>query len=429
MSEVLRHRITGWSQARLMDLCDAVDYGYTASASSMPEGPRFLRITDIVPGFVNWNKVPFCKISQSGLERYRLVDGDIVVARTGATTGVSAYISDPPDAVFASYLVRLKINKAADARFVYYFLKSPSFWTYMGGVLGDKSAQPNASAATITQARIAFPALSEQRAIAAVLACLDEKIDLNRRANQTLGAIACAIFKSWFVDFDPMREGHPLFPPTLQTSRLGLIPAGWRVDSLLEQADLLSGGTPKTSEPEYWGGEIPWASAGDVSQCSEVFLVETQRAITRRGLEESATQIIPSWSTVVIARGATTGRHVMFGEPMAMNQTCYALRSKFGADLALYCQTGNIIGELVHASHGSVFDTITTRTFHAHAAVLPDRDVLIAFDRKVRPFFELILCNQKESLTLAALRDALLPKLLSGEIRVKQAEKIVGEVM
>lgn len=309
-----------------------------------------------------------------------------------------------------------------DLKYFYYLAK------YIGlNHLKDGTSNPSLSRESFYLQLLPFPSLREQHEIARIMTDLDRKIDLNIHMNQTLEAMARAIFKSWFVDFDPVKEGHPLFPATLAASRLSSIPESWRIGSLLEQADLMSGGTPKTSAPEYWDGEIPWASAGDVSQCGEVFLIRTQRSITSRGLEESSTQVIPPWSTVVVARGATTGRHVMFGAPIAMNQTCYALRSKFGADAALYCQIGNLISKIVHASHGSVFDTITTRTFQTHAAVLPDQDVLLAFDNKVRPLFELILCNQQESLTLAALRDTLLPKLLSGEIRVKQAEKIVGE--
>ena len=122
---------------------------------------------------------------------------------------------------------------------------------------------------------------------------------------------------------------------------------------------------PFADIPAYWNGDVPWASAKDVSQCGEAFLVSTERTITKKGVEESSTKIIPANATVVVARGATTGRLTMFGHSMAMNQTCYGLRSKVGAPFALYCNVRYFIERLVQGGHGSIFDTITTSTFEA----------------------------------------------------------------
>ena len=265
---------------------------------------------------------------------------------------------------------------------------------------------------------LTLPPIAEQRAIAHVLGALDDKIELNRRMNETLEAIARALFKSWFVDFDPVRakpEGRDpglpkpladLFPDSFENSEFGQIPKGWGVGAILTQARLLSGGTPRTDRPDYWDGDVPWASAKDVSQSGQAFLVATERTITREGLEGSATQLIPARSTVVVARGATTGRMVMFGHDMAMNQTCYALDSLTGTPFAL----------------GSVFNTITTSTFSSSRVVLPPRQVLEAFERLVSPEFGRILAGIKGCVSLSALRDTLLPKLISGELRVKDRE-------
>ena len=124
---------------------------------------------------------------------------------------------------------------------------------------------------------------------------------------------------------------------------------------------------------EYWGGSIAWASAKDVSQCSDPFLISTERLITERGLEESSTRIIPKLATVVVARGATTGRFCMFGHEMAMNQTCYTLDSTEQRPFWLNCAFSNVIDALVHAGHGSVFNTITTTTIEgARVIVAPE---------------------------------------------------------
>ena len=195
-----------WISLTLADACSAIDYGLTASASTQRSGPRFLRITDIVSGQIDWTSVPYVAVDGRTSEKYRLHSGDIVVARTGASTGASAYIKDPPRAVFASYLVRLQAKPDFSARFLAYFLKSEAFWQFIRGVLGDKSAQPNASASTMTAAPLRAPRdKAEQCAIAHILGMLDDKIELNRRMNATLEAMARALFRSWFVDFDPVR--------------------------------------------------------------------------------------------------------------------------------------------------------------------------------------------------------------------------------
>ncbi len=276
-----------------------------------------------------------------------------------------------------------------------------------------------------------LPPLPEQKAIATVLGALDDKIELNRRMNMTLESMARALFQSWFVDFDPVRAKRDgsqpigldpdtavLFSASFSDSALGHIPKGWETGPILRQADLLSGGTPKTDVPAYWNGDISWASAKDISQCGETFLVDTERTITKQGVEKSSTKIIPAYSTVVVARGATTGRLTMLGHAMAMNQTCYALRSKVDAPFALYCNARHFIERLVQGGHGSIFDTITTSTFDATDVLLAPTEVLLAFDRQVTPLFRQIHANLHQSRTLTTLRDTLLPKLLSGEIRL-----------
>jgi type I restriction enzyme S subunit len=302
------------------------------------------------------------------------------------------------------------------------------------------STFPNVSADQL--AGLWWPPLeeNEQRAIAHILGTLDDKIELNRRMSETLEAMARALFKSWFVDFDPVRakaEGRDLglpapladlFPDSFEHSELGEIPTGWGTGSILDRATLLSGGTPKTDRADYWEGDIPWASAKDVSQCGQVFLVATERTISDKGLEESATQLIPAFSTVVVARGATTGRMALLGHRMAMNQTCYALTSSRRTPFALNCQLRQGIDELVRAAHGSVFDTITTSTFTSARFVLSPGPLVDAFEKLASPLFWRVLKASEQSRTLGTLRETLLPKLISGELRVRDADRAAGGV-
>ena len=154
-----------WCDCTLADACRSIDYGFTATAANQEVGPRFLRITDIVSGHINWNSVPYVTADAESTAKYKLHDGDIVLARTGASTGVSAFVKNPPPAVFASYLVRLQAKPEFDPRFLAYYLKSDDFWAFIHGVLGDKSAQPNASASTMTKAPLRAPRKKDEQRV------------------------------------------------------------------------------------------------------------------------------------------------------------------------------------------------------------------------------------------------------------------------
>ena len=329
---------------------------------------------------------------------------------------------------------------------------------------------------------VPLPPLPEQRAIAHILGTLDDKIELNRRMNETLEEMARALFKSWFVDFLPVRAkqrartpacvrrtgrqtGDPvrakaalitpppggsdwtveraraylpaarglaqaglagmdasiadLFPDRLVDSELGPIPEGWEVGVLDDAIELLSGGTPRTSVASYWGGDIPWYTAKDAPSLSDVFVLDTERTITQAGVENSATNILPFGTTIITARG-TVGRLACLGVPMAMNQTCYGIRGARGyPNFFTYWNVRRTVDELQSRTHGTIFDTITRQTFKLVETALPPAELAEAFELTVTPVMGRILCNLLESRTLATLRDALLPKLVSGEVRIR----------
>ena len=406
-----------WPKLKVADLCESIDYGYTASATYTPTGPRFLRITDIASGHIDWNDVPFCEISVKDKPKFKLNSGDIVIARTGATTGASAYISETPDAVFASYLVRLKIGNKANPQFLAYFLKSPQYWSYVQGVLGDKSAQPNASAKTLTQASLSLPPLDQQRAIARILGSLDNKIELNRRTNETLQAMAHSTFKSWFVDFDPVHakaEGRlpagmdadtaALFPSSFEDFPLGKLPKGWR-DGRLDEMILLQRGfdlPTSTRTP----GPYPVLSASGPSGTHAEFRVK--------------------------GPGITTGRSGLLGKVFFVHQDFWPLNTslwvkEFRRAGPLY--TYHLLRDLNFDAFnaGSAVPTLNRNHVLGLLVVIPPAGVVNEFESLAALLFNRSHQSEQESDTLAMVRDALLPKLISGEIRIKDAEQIVGE--
>ncbi len=326
----------------------------------------------------------------------------VVTGRYG-TLGRVFYLAEPFWPLNTTLFVR--DFKGNDPRFVSYLLKTVDFLAY-----SDKAAVPGVNRNHLHEAMVPLAPLAEQRRIAEILGALDDKIELNRRMSETLETTARELFQSWFARSDPTGDGSD---------------GGPTHGTLLDVAQLLSGGTPKTDRPDYWGGGILWASAKDVSQCLGPFLIDTERQITGQGLAESPTQLIPALSTVVVARGATTGRQAILGEAMAMNQTCYALVTRDGTPFWLYLQLQDVMGDLVNSAHGSVFDTITTATFASATFPLPSEPRRRAFEHVAAPHFWRLLACTREMATLSALRDALLPRLISGELRIGDAEPAV----
>lgn len=179
----------GWNVRELREV-SAINYGYTESASEKPIGPKFLRITDIQNDHVDWDAVPYCKINPNELPKYRLAEGDIVFARTGATTGKSFLVAEPPTAVFASYLIRLRVkDEILLPEFVYLFFQTDKYWrSIQEGSTG--SAQGGFNATKLGALSIPFPPISEQKRIIAQFREFKSEIErLVANCHQQLSAL------------------------------------------------------------------------------------------------------------------------------------------------------------------------------------------------------------------------------------------------
>ncbi len=400
-----------WKKVKLVDICQKISYGYTASATDDPVGPKFLRITDIRHGYIDWEQVPYCEISALEKEKYQLNIGDICVARTGASTGVSTVIKHEVDAVFASYLIRFQVDRqVADPFFVGYVLQSQLFKNHVTGILGG-SAQPNANAKQFGSFIFLLPPLPVQRRIAQILGRLDDKIEVNRRINRTLEAMARALYRHWFVDFGPFQDGK------FVESELGLIPKGWEVSTIGTESKVVSGGTPSTKVAEYWeDGDIYWATPTDMTSLYAPVIFDTKRKITQLGLKNSSAKLLPPGSVLVTSR-ATLGVAAINYVPMSTNQ---GFKSMIPGDrvtaayLWLYVQHNQ--DEIHNRASGTTFMEINSRNFKALPILVPPIEIMRAFDRIVSKYFDQIYALEQETVQLAETRDYLLPKLLSGEV-------------
>lgn len=383
------------------------------------------------------------ELSESELEKSLLQPGDLLFARRSLIAkgagkcSIVMEITEPT--TFESSIIRARPNpEKANSLFLYYLFNSPQ-GRYLLGTILRQVAVSGITGSDLVQLRISLPSLREQKAIACILGALDDKIELNRRMNRTLEAMARAIFKSWFVDFDPIQAkvngGQPpglaphiadLFPGSFEDSELGEIPSGWDVQSFADTVDIIGGGTPKTSVAEYWNGEIPWFSVVDAPVNNGVWVIDTQKKITQAGVDNSSAQILPQGTTIISARG-TVGRVVIVGKPMAMNQSCYGLKGKVDKHgFYTYFSTLNLVKDLQQRAHGSVFSTITRDTLKSVTVVMPSSKLIQSFEFVVSPLLNQMRSNLFQSQNLAAVRDTLLPRLISGDLRVPDAERIVG---
>ena len=318
----------------------------------------------------------------------------------------------------------------ADTRFLAYALRHADIDAYLTGAVMPKLTQGN-----LNRIEISHPLLPEQRAIAGVLGALDDKIEQNRRTARALEGLARTIFRAWFVDFEPVKAKaagaasfssmpQPVFdalPTRFVDSDIGPVPEGWEVKALSSVCTLVGGGTPKRSESAYWGGDVPWYSVKDAPSDGEIWVINTSEQITDHGLANSAARIVPKGSTIISARG-TVGKLAMAGTAMAFNQSCYGLLPGNGSSFGhLHLLLQAAVAQLQQRTHGSVFDTITGATFDGLMVAKPKDDVVSAFEVVVAPLLDVLLASLQESSKVAEMRDYVLPKLVSGNVRVEVA--------
>ena len=190
------------------------------------------------------------------------------------------------------------------------------------------------------------------------------------------------------------------------------------MDAFTETVEILGGGTPKTSVAEYWEGDVAWFSVVDAPSESDVWVVDTEKKITGKGLTNSSAQVLPVGTTIISARG-TVGRVALVGVPMAINQSCYGLRSRTSErGYFTYFSTRNLVRELQQRTHGSVFDTITRDTLDGVTVVKVPFEAVEAFEQIVGPLLYYIRVAVLQSNTIVGLRESLLPKLISGKLRI-----------
>lgn len=364
--------------------------------------------------------------------------------------------------------IGLRCNKQNNNQFLYYLLRN-NRGALMN--LNRGAAQPSIKVGDILDLEFEFPILGVQNLIANILGSIDIKISLNSQTNKTLEAIAQAIFKSWFVDFDPVKakisvlesggsaadaelaamsvissknltelaefkqsnaeeykklaQTAALFPSAMQESELGEIPEGWALSEIGKEVVVLGGGTPSTKSPEFWeDGDVFWSTPKDMSNLKSKVLLETGRKITQAGLKKISSGLLPV-NTVLMSSRAPVGYLALAKIPVAINQGYIAMKCENILSpefVLLWCEQN--MDEIKQRASGTTFAEISKSNFKPIAIVVPCKQVVENFTNKISELYTLIANNSQQSITLEKMRDSLLPRLLSGELINKDVNEV-----
>ena len=362
----------------------------------------------------NWNYEPY-----SGGAKFQ--NGDTIMARITPCleNGKHAFVSilDKGEIAYGSteYFVFCGKEEVSDNDFVYYLTKTPLFRdTAIKSMVGSSGRQ-RAQMDVLENLKMLVPKdISDQRRIASILSSLDRKIELNDKINADLEAMAQAIFKNWFVDFEPFKDGK------FVDSELGMIPEGWKVGRLDEIADVVGGSTPSKAKPEYYTQKgIAWLTPKDLSNHPAVYTSRGEIDITEEGYNSTSTKLMPK-GTILFTSRAPIGYISIAQNDICTNQGFKSLVPKKAGTCFLYCFLKYVTPEIENKSTGSTFKEASGSLMKSLQVLMPEQKVFEDFETIVSPLFARIESLEKESSRLSLLRDTLLPRLMSGEIEVPE---------
>ncbi|MDD6581090.1 MAG: restriction endonuclease subunit S [Bacteroidales bacterium] len=286
----------------------------------------------------------------------------------------------------------------SDSNFVYYLSRWDEVRDHAEHNMEGSSGRQRVPKQAFDNLYLNLPPLETQRSIAAILSSLDDKIDLLHRENATLEQMAETLFRQWFV-VEAKEE--------------------WEEKPLGKCIKLVGGGTPKTSEERFWNGNVCWLSGGDIANNHKNYVSSSEKSISEDGLNNSSAKLLPENAMVVSARG-TVGKYCLLSKPMAFSQSNYGILPIYSSCYFFtYLLVAYHIDELQSAAYGSVFDTITTKTFEGVSVLLPkETGYIVEFEKMIEPYFSKMKYNNKQIQTLIQTRDGLLPRLMNNEIKL-----------
>lgn len=393
----------------------------------------FLNTSDIIRGeILNFSYSDVA--SMPGQAKKSIQRGDILLSEIRPANGRWAYINfDAEDYVVSTKLMVLRAEQTKiDSRFLYLFLTSSEVSSLLQEIAEYRSGTfPQITFDQVAELEIDLPSLSEQKAIVEVLQSLDTKIRVNQQIASTLEQIAQTIFKSWFVDFDPVhakaRGEQPvgmdadtaaLFPDSFEDSELGPIPSGWTVKEIGKTLSLAGGSTPSTSNSDYWDGIYTWTTPKDLSNQVGLITVDSARKITEKGLAKITSGLLEKGSVLMSSR-APIGYLAISDVPTAINQgfIAFPFTKDFHPMFILNWLSSNM-DEIKNRAGGSSFAEVSKSEFKTLPMLVPQSQLVHKFSEIAQPLLEQLSQITYQNRTLRDLRDSLLPRLISGELEI-----------
>jgi len=420
----MRYRVfdripSDWNVCAVEDVCEinpsqiGPDYPYSVI--------EYIDISSVSPRHLESVQVLPLKSAPSRAKRI-VQDGDTIISTVRPNRRSFLYIKGAkPNTVVSTGFAVIR-PRDIDSRYAHYVLTSDPFIEHLTAN-ATGSAYPAVSPEIIAKTLIPLPPKDEQKRIGEILGALDDKIELNHRMNRTLEAIARAIFKSWFVDFEPFRDGE------FVDSDLGPIPKSWEVVKIASLCSYIAnGGTPSRNKKEYWNPpEVPWIKTTEIKDC---ILIGAEECISALGYQKSSAKLLPVDSVLVAMYGVTAGQIGLLKFKATTNQACCALvASKETSPYYLYQMLLHRQGYLKNLAIGSAQQNLNQKAIAEMKILQPPKKVINSYHGMIAPIYGQITTNLVESGILAQTRDAILPKLLSGEMRIKDPDKFIKEVV
>ncbi|AEC20751.1 hypothetical protein PT7_2211 [Pusillimonas sp. T7-7] len=434
-----------WVSKRLGDCCLKIGSGATPKGGKdayLENGPfKLIRSQNVYNDGFSPNGLTYIGEEQARkLDGVAVAAGDVLLNITGDSV---ARVCQAPEqhmpARVNQHVAIIRPNPSLfDARYLRYFLASPSQQSLMLGLAAAGATRNALTKGMIEDFIVPCPPLSVQQEIANVLGSLDDRITLLRETNKTLESIAQAIFKSWFVNFDPVRakmEGRQpegmdeataaLFSDSFEESELSLIPRGWSLGHISDLGGVICGKTPPTSDMSNYGNDVPFITIPDMHGC--LVITETARRLSTQGADNQKKKYLPVGS-VSVSCIATPGLVAQVTEPSQTNQQINSVipHEHWGTAFSLLLLRGVGNDVRIAGSGGSVFHNLNKSNFEKIKILLPQETIAQEFDRLIAPFIKQITENQRQVQTLIELRDVLLPKLVSGRLRLPNGEELVS---
>lgn len=417
-----------WEYVQIGSICDVGDGAHT-KVNRQKMGIPYLTSKNFSKGSLKLDVVDF--ISEDDYENLfskaskaitRPQKNDVLMSIIGTFGNGYKYKENDVFGISSSIAILRPNQSKVDADFLEYVINSKAFENthkaYSSG-----SVQGYSNIPTIKKIPIFLPPLKTQRDIVGILRALDAKIENLGRQNENLEQIAQTLFKHWFIDFEfPNADGKPYKSSggAIVASELGDIPEGWKFSTIGDEVETV-GGTPSTTEPNYWeNGDIPWYSPTDLTKAKTLFSIDSEKKITKLGLQKSSAKLFPKYSLLLTSR-ATIGEVTINTKEACTNQGFITIipNTKFSVYF-LYGWLLTKIGVIKQLASGSTFPEISKTNFRGLDFLIPASNILEKYEPSTEPIYKKIETNIFQIEILTKTRDSLLPKLMSGKLRVKE---------